>query len=197
MITVSSTFRQATRRGTGNWRTSYTFILIIIGYLFAGGSALATTTQTAITAVTMNVAEAIEVVSWPDAAVLLTNAAVPGQPVISSALHFTVRCNSTWGIQIKSDEAAGKLREYDTTKNEYVADGRLSQRGLEWSGATSGPWTRVSSTLSSIVTNQPATEESGSTVSLYLRYNPGFNDIPLGADRTYHITLTYTASVGY
>lgn len=196
MITVSTSIRQTTRSNTQ--RIRYTLlVLALIATVFAGGSVLAATTQTAATAVTVNIAEAIEVVSWPDTAILLTNAAVPGQPVISGALRFTVRCNSTWGIQVKSDEAAGSFREFDVSTNQYVADGRLSQSALEWSNTTSGPWTPVSSMNTSFIANQPATSEVGTTVSFYLRYIPGFNDIPLAADRIYHITLTYTAAVGY
>ncbi len=196
MITVSTSIRQTTRSNTQ--RIRYTLlVLALIATVFAGGSVLAATTQTAATAVTVNIAEAIEVVSWPDTAILLTNAAVPGQPVISGALHFTVRCNSTWGIQVKSDEAVGSFREFDVSTNQYVADGRLSQSALEWSVDSSGPWALVSGTNASVYSGLPLTGPVGTTVSFYLRYIPGFNDIPLAADRIYHITLTYTAAVGY
>lgn len=153
--------------------------------------------HTSTTNVTLNIAEAIEVVSWPDADVLLGSSAVPGEESVSVALRFTVKCNAGWGVQVKSDETAGKLREYDTTGKQYVADGQTSQQALEWGPSPTGPWTSVSSTASGIATNRPATGEVGTTITYYLRYAPGFNDTPLGADRMYRIELTYTAAVGY
>ncbi len=172
--------------------------IVFIGLsLLGGGQAWGAVSQTASTEVTMNIAAAIEVVSWPDAAVLLTGAAVPGQAVVSNALRFTGRCNSTWGIHGKSDDASGTVREFNVATSQYVADGKTSQRGLEWGPAAAGPWVTLSSTSALFTTNQPATTEAGATASLYLRYLPGFNDTPLGADRAYRIVLTYTAAVGY
>ncbi|HHW09067.1 MAG TPA: hypothetical protein GXX29_03730 [Firmicutes bacterium] len=157
----------------------------------------AASSQSNSTEVSLNIAEAIEVVSWPEATMLLTSNAVPGQEVVSEALRFTVRCNSQWGIQVQSDETNGKLREYNTTTGQYVTDGRESQRGVEWGITQNGPWTPLSSTPTIMITNQAATGEIGSTISFYLRYLPGFNDVRLGADRIYRLVLTYTAAVGY
>lgn len=160
-------------------------------------AALASGTQSSTSAILLNVQEAIEVVNWPDASITLSSVAMPGQPVVSGALRFTVKCNASWGIQVKSDEAAGKMREFNVGTATYVTDGRTSQKSLEWGTSAAGPWTALSGTHMNIVTSMLPTGETGSDVSMYLRYTPGFNDVPLTGDRIYRSVLTYTAAVGY
>jgi hypothetical protein len=167
--------------------------------LVVGGSwtVWAATTQTNSTSLTLNIGEAIEVVSWPDASLNLDSSAVPGEEVVSGPLRFTVKCNSEWGIEVKSDEPTGKLQEFDPDTSAYVTDGRTSQRALEWSPSASGPWSPLGSMSSNIVTSQPSTGEEGSQVECFLRYRAGFNDIRLTEGHVYRTVLTYTATVGY
>lgn len=173
-------------------------LLVVWAMVLAGTlGATAASSQTSMTEVMLNIAEAIEVVSWPEASLTLSSVATPGEPVVSGALRFTVKCNSTWGIQVQSDESTGKLREFNVGTASYVTEGKISQKAVEWGLTTSGPWTGVSSSLTSIVTNKPATGDVGTAVTFYLRYVPGFNDVPLTGDGIYRIVLTYTAAVGY
>ncbi|NLN17738.1 MAG: hypothetical protein GX162_00480 [Firmicutes bacterium] len=161
------------------------------------GAVQAATTQTNSTSLTLNIGEAIEVVSWPEASINLSGSAVPGEAVISGPLRFTVKCNTEWDIEVRSDEPTGKLRQFDPASGSYVNDGRTSQRALEWSLSMDDPWSPLTGTGSNIVTRQPATGEDGRQVEFFLRYRPGFDDIRLTDGHVYRIVLTYTATVGY
>lgn len=167
--------------------------------LVAAGSwvSQAATSQTNSTSLTLNIGEAIEVVSWPDASLELHGSAVPGSEVVSDALRFLVRCNGEWVVEVRSDEPNGKLRQYDPGTKSYVTDGKTSQRALEWSPSPEGPWDPVGASGSSIGTRKPPTGTSGTEVTFFLRYCPGFDDVRLSEGHLYRTVLTYTASVGY
>jgi hypothetical protein len=167
--------------------------------LVVGGSwtVWAATTQTNSTSLTLNIGEAIEVVSWPDASLNLDSSAVPGEEVVSGPLRFTVKCNSEWGIEVKSDEPTGRLQEFDPDTSAYVTDGRTSQNAVEWGSTPSGEWGVLQGTGVNIATNQLPTGESGKAITFFLRYCPGFNDIRLTEGHVYRTVLTYTATVGY
>ena len=173
-----------------------------LGWLAAVGlgvpaqGAWAATTDVGTTTVSFNIAEAIEVTSWPAAAFTLSETAVPGVPVVSQTLSIVVRSNAAWGLQISSDESLGMLREYDRSLGGYVVGGQMLGP-LEWATNVNGPWTPVSSTPTNMFTNLPPTGEQGATVGFVLRVTPSFDDQPLSAGRVYRIVLTYTAGVGF
>jgi hypothetical protein len=171
----------------------------LILFFVAGGcgAVQAATTQSNSTSLTLNIGEAIEVVSWPDSTINLSSSAVPGEAVISDPLRFTVKCNTEWDIEVRSDEPAGKLRQFDPGTGSYLQDGHASQNSLEWADSPDGEWTTLQGTGTNIVTHQPPTGESGKSVTFFLRYTPGFNDVRLTEGHVYRIVLTYTATVGY
>lgn len=170
---------------------------ILLGCLAAAVPAHASSSQSNTTNVSANVEEAIEVVEWPTASFTISSAAVPGQAVVSGALGFTVRANTSWGIQIRSDDADGKLREFNTGTAEFVTGGRTMKRALEWGLSSGGPWNLVRGAATTMVSEQPATGESGAAVAFFVRLQPSFDDIRLGPGREYRITLIYTVGVGY
>ena len=88
------------------------------------------------------------------------------------------------------------MREFDPGIGAYVLDGRRTS-SMEWSTDPAGPWTQISSTPTTMFTNQPPTGEDGTTVGFVLRVTPSFDDEPLPAGREYRIVLTYTAGVGF
>ncbi|HEY8495803.1 MAG TPA: hypothetical protein VIK98_02045, partial [Limnochordales bacterium] len=59
-----------------------------------GGTGLAQANQTSTTTVSFTLAEVIEVLSWPSAALSITGA--PDEAVISGPLSFRVRANAPW-----------------------------------------------------------------------------------------------------
>lgn len=184
--------RERKRRGAG--------LALILGALLLGSAPVtqAAATESSTTTVTVNIADAIEVVAWPPASFTLSSAAIPGVPVVSGGLGITVKSNSTWGVQLSTDSETGKLREWDSTASEYVVDGKQSAQPLQWATHTAGPWTNLSSTPATVYTNQPATGEAGRTVSFLVRLTPTFDDVRLTtAGRDYRATLQYTVAVGY
>ncbi len=88
------------------------------------------------------------------------------------------------------------MREFDSGLGNYVAGGQ-SSGPIEWATNVNGPWTPISSTPTTMFTNQPPTGEDGTTVGFVLRVTPSFDDEPLPAGREYRIVLTYTAGVGF
>ncbi len=166
--------------------------------LLAGDPALAATSQTATSSVSVNIAPAIEVVSWPPSAFTLSSAATPGTPVVSQPLNFTVKSNASWGIQVQSDSSDGRLREFDTGLGAYVMNGKTTNNSLQWGLTDSGPWTNLSSSPVPLFTAQSATGEAGASVAFLVRFTPTFSDQPLTTTgHEYRIQLTYTAAVGY
>src|SRR5690606_35752884 len=97
-------------------RLGQAFGLLLAGALIvtAAESGWAASSQSGATTVTFNIAESIEVTSWPASAFTLASTATPGVPVVSGALNISVRSNTEWGLQISSDNDFGELREFDT-----------------------------------------------------------------------------------
>lgn len=148
------------------------------------------------TTVTFSIAEAIEVTSWPAASFTLASDAAPGVPAVSQPLRISVKANSSWGVQISSDSDSGHLREYDTNIGAYGIEG--SEVGpVEWALNIDGPWTRLNSMASSILSGQSPTGEEGASRSFILRVTPDFDVRPLPDGRVYRMVLTYTVGVGY
>jgi hypothetical protein len=157
----------------------------------------AETTDVGTSQVTFNIGKAIEVVSWPIFSVSLDSEGAPGQASVSDVLSFTVKSNATWSLQIQSDSEGGKLREYSISESAYVESGKVSQNALEWGLTPDGNWYPISDESGTVYSSQPATGDTGATVSMYVRYVPGFNDVPLDSGFVYRSVLTYTATVGY
>src|SRR5690606_918180 len=87
-------------------------ILGVVFTLVVGQTAYADETDTGTTTVSFNVAEAIEVTSWPTATFTLSDAGTPGVPVVSEVFSVTVKSNASWGLQVSTDSIDGSLREF-------------------------------------------------------------------------------------
>ena len=160
-----------------------------------GGTGLAQANQTSTTTVSFTLAEVIEVLSWPSAALSITGA--PDEAVISGPLSFRVRANAPWALFIRSDSEDGRMREYDAGAGQYVSSGRVLSRRLEWGFAPSGPWSPVAGADVPLVEGIPPTGAQGTVIEFYLRQTTTFDDVSLPAGREYRIVLTYTAGLVY
>lgn len=160
------------------------------------GGAEAAKSQAGTTMVTFNIAEAIEVVEWPDSSFELSDEAVPGVPLVSSPLEIRVRSNAPWEVHISSDNDGGLIREYDVSAGGYVPGGN-SIGPLEWATSPSGPWEPLSTIPAAMFINQAPTGQAGDSVTFYLRVTPSFDDEPLSNGREYRIMLHYTVGVSY
>jgi hypothetical protein len=173
------------------------FLALCSTMLGVHGVVQAGTTDVGTSEVMFSIGKAIEVVSWPTFSIALDSDGTPGQAAVSDVLSFTVKSNATWSLQIQSDGEDGKLREYNLTESVYVEDGKTSQNSLEWGLTPDGAWYPISDVPGTVFSSQPATGDAGTTVSMYVRYVPGFNDTPLPSGFVYRAVLTYTATVGY
>jgi len=168
---------------------------VLAGLLALWGTGLAQANQTSTTTVSFTLAEVIEVLSWPNAA--LSIAGAPDEAVVTGPLTFRVRANAPWGIYIRSEWADGRMREYDAVAGHYVPAGQVLSRGLEWGTTPTGPWSPVSGANSPLVEGMPPTGAQGTVVEFYLRQTTTFEDVSLPAGREYRIVLTYTAGLVY
>src|SRR5690606_20606981 len=110
-----------TRREGGWWERSlrgglaFAVALVamigVLAVLPSPSHAAATPSDTGTTTVSFNIAEAIEVTGWPSAAFSLSDAGVPGAPTVSDVMSISVRSNTTWGLQVSSDNDGGLMRE--------------------------------------------------------------------------------------
>src|SRR5690606_23255433 len=110
------------------------------------------------TVITFNIAEAIEVLQWPDVMFTLAEAALPGVPVVSPPLSITVRSNVPWGVMVSSNPPDGFLVEYDLV-TKMTVDGGHAIGPLEIAAAETGIWQELNGQDISIYTNEPATGE--------------------------------------
>lgn len=169
--------------------------LVALGLVGLTPAALAATSQSGTTEVMFNIAPALEVVMWPGANLTLIDTP-PGVASVSSQMRIAVKSNTSWGVQITSDSANGKMREYDMSTGKYVVDG--SETGpVEFATDPQGPWTPISSSPTKIFSGQPPTGETGAALGFWIRVTPNFDALELAYGRTYRIVLTYTAGVGY
>ncbi|NPV54938.1 MAG: hypothetical protein HPY71_15735 [Firmicutes bacterium] len=109
---------------------------------------------------------------------------------------ITVWSNAPWGIKIKSDNAAGRLAEWNGTS--YVSPGgKTLAQPIEWRGPA-GDYIPLSGTEASIVTGQAPTPDTGQTIAIRFRQHVTYSDAPLGtAGNKYRIAVILTASQGY
>ncbi len=168
---------------------------VTMAVLMGTPSAWAATTDSGTTTVSFNIAEAIEVTSWPAATFSLADGAAPGVAVVSEGLSITVRSNSLWGIQISSDSGDGYLREYSDVEG-FIPDGH-TVGPVEWATSADGLWTPITSVPTPIFADQPPTGEAGASVGFLLRVTPTYDHQPLPEGREYRIVLVYTAGVGF
>lgn len=149
------------------------------------------------TTVAANIAESIAVTQWPESLLNLAGEVVPGQSVVSGPLVIQVKSNATWGLKISSDLPDGRMKEFDSSTAAYVSNGLVLSTPLQWSTDVAGPWQDLSSTEASVVAGQPPTGDSGTSVTIYVRLQAGYDDLPLSTGHEYRILLRYTAGVNY
>lgn len=171
-------------------------VIIVTSAGFLNQAAHAETTVPGSTNVSLNVAEAIEV-TWPEQEIVLDSAAIPQVAIIYGPLTITVHCNTIWGVRIASDNLSGKMQQFSTQTGSYIDGGFLLANPVEWGTTFSGPWIDLTSSPVAAYSTMPSTGDSGSSVDLYLRVIPSYDDKVLSAGEDYRIVVNYTAGVGY
>lgn len=179
-------------------KTLWIMVVVLTVGLFGGGgrTTLAAQPQSSTTVITFNIAEAIEVLQWPDVMFTLAEAALPGVPVVSPPLSITVRSNVPWGVMVKSSTPNGELEEYDTVTKMSVFGGE-TVGPVEVAQKIDGPWEALNENGITVLSNELPTGETAETVSLYIRVVPSFDWVRLPTGREYRTTLTYTVGVGF
>ncbi|HHV63292.1 MAG TPA: hypothetical protein GXX51_11730 [Firmicutes bacterium] len=109
---------------------------------------------------------------------------------------ITVWSNAPWGIKIKSDNADGRLMEWNGTN--YVSPGgKTLGHPLEWKGPT-GDYAPLTGTEASVVAGQAPTPDAGQSIAIRFRQRVTYSDAPLSAaGNKYRIAVILTASQGY
>src|SRR3954452_23417121 len=129
---ASSPFRQ------GSHPVHYKHITTIAGALCAAlafaPSAMAATTASGSQAVT-GTPTAQLAATFPSAYSFGT-LTVGGSGNTSTEQIVNVKSNASWGIKIASDQAAGKMREWDGSV--YIASGHILANALQWALTSTG-----------------------------------------------------------
>ena len=172
-------------------------LLCLLSLTILGGMVVHASPGEHQTTVAVNIAESISVVAWPGEYLMLASGAMPGEVIVSPEQRFTVKANSTWGIEISCDVEQGRLREYDPGTNQYVMEGHVLENPLEWALSPGGPWQALSTAPQPLIATAGATGAEGQDVGFFLRFTSSYGDHPLGGGRDYRITLQYTAGLHY
>lgn len=118
----------------------------------------------------------------------------------STSQGVTVWSNAPWGVQVSSDLADGRMKEWDGSA--YVASAKILTNALQWRLATLGgvaqgtSYAAVSSTPATATTVQPLTGDSGVALGVLLRQAVSYADERV-SPRSYRLQLTYDAAQGY
>lgn len=179
-------------------KTLWIMVVVLTVGLFGGGgrTTLAAQPQSSTTVITFNIAEAIEVLQWPDVMFTLAEAALPGVPVVSPPLSITVRSNVPWGVMLRSNRPDGLLAEYELGIGDFAVDG-VTVGPLEASTSPNGPWQELNDVGILVVSSQAPTGETAESVEMYLRVVPDFDWPRLPSGRDYRAAVTFTVGVGF
>src|SRR5690606_24308706 len=96
---------------------------LAVGLVRSPEAAHAAGTSVQTTTLRFNIAEAVEVTSWPTSEQILGATVSPGASARSDGLLISVKANAKWWLQISSDSEDGRLREYDLAQGDYVPNG--------------------------------------------------------------------------
>lgn len=128
---------------------------------------------------------------------------VGGSGNTSTEQIVNVKSNASWGIKIASDQAAGKMREWNGSA--YVASGNILANALQWALTSTGgtpvgspSYAALSSTSTSLVTSQSRTADAGVDVGTTFKQLVSYADEQsLAGSNTYRVLVTYDAAQGF
>jgi len=171
------------------------FVLAVI--VIASCACQAGTEESQSSEVTLSIDEAIQVDMWPASEINVPGGIIPGGENVAGPYTFTVKCNTTWGIKVRSLTSEGTLKEYNTTDGMYESNGSVLQQPVQFGTSATGPWTDLSGTPALLCGGQAPTDDAGTTVDMYLHIPVLFSDRPLTNGNIYRIELLYSVGVGY
>src|SRR3954447_6116848 len=128
---------------------------------------------------------------------------VGGAGNTSTEQVVNVKSNASWGIKISSDQAAGKMREWDGSA--YVAAGNIFTNALQWALTSTGgtpvgspTYANLSSTAAPGGGSQGRTSDSGLDVGAKFKQLVSYADqATLAGSNTYRVLVTYDAAQGF
>jgi len=114
-----------------------------------------------------------------------------------------IKSNASWGVKISSDQAAGKMREWDGSA--YVAAGNILTNAMQWALTTLGgtpvgspSYADLSSTATLVTTGQSRTGDSGVDVASTFKQLVSYGDqASLTGGHSYRVLVTYDAAQGF
>ncbi|HYF24886.1 MAG TPA: hypothetical protein VD931_04020 [Baekduia sp.] len=119
----------------------------------------------------------------------------------SAAQTVTVKSNALWGVDVSTDLADGRMKEWDGSAY-VVASPKTLGNALQWRLATLGgvaqgtTFGAISSTPAEVVSNHAVTGDSGVTLGFLLKQVVSYSDVRV-APNAYRIQLSYDAAQGY
>jgi hypothetical protein len=128
---------------------------------------------------------------------------VGGSGNTSTEQLVNVKSNASWGIKIASDQAAGKMREWDGSA--YVASGNVLANALQWALTSTGgtpvaspTYANLSSTATLVTGSQGRTGDSGLNVGARFKQFVSYADeASLAGSNSYRVLVTYDAAQGF
>src|SRR4051794_16284638 len=128
---------------------------------------------------------------------------VGGAGNTSTEQIVNVKSNASWGVKISTDQAAGKMREWDGSA--YVAAGNIFTNALQWALTSTGgtpvgspTYANLSSTATLVAGSQGRTSDSGLDVGAKFKQLVSYADqATLAGSNTYRVLVTYDAAQGF
>jgi hypothetical protein len=128
---------------------------------------------------------------------------VGGAGNTSTEQIVNVKSNASWGVKISTDQAAGKMREWDGSA--YVAAGNILTNALQWALTSTGgtpvgspTYADLSSTATLVTTGQARTSDSGVDVGTTFKQLVSYGDqASLAGGHSYRVLVTYDAAQGF
>jgi hypothetical protein len=173
----------------------------LLGVLAAAPGASAATTASGSQAIT-GTPTAQLAATFPSAYAFGT-LTVGGAGNTSTEQVVNVKSNASWGVKISSDQAAGKMREWDGAA--YVGGGNILANAMQWALTTLGgtpvgspSYANLSSTATLVTTGQARTADAGVDVGTTFKQLVSYGDeASLAGSNTYRVLVTYDAAQGF
>ena len=160
-----------------------------------GQGALAATGSQSVTADVANTLEA----TFPGAYAWGELAA--GAASTSAEQTITVKSNALWGLKLSTDQADGRMTEWDGSAYDATSP-KVLTNPLTWRMSALGgvaqatSFVDLSNVQALITGSQSITGDAGRAVGVTFRQNVSYADTSAGAN-DYRILVTYDASQGY
>lgn len=133
-------------------------------------------------------------------------ALAPGTQTISAEQQIVITANMSWGVRIRSDEATGRMREWNGSS--YVGGGKVMSSPLQWrlssidGSAQSTSFAGLTSTASTVVSDLSSTgcllglACDSDPIGVRFRQPVTFSD-RRAAPNSYRIQVTYESALGF